>query len=189
MFTNKTIQANNLVGLFIILAGILNISCASNSDKRPSPLMSDSVIINKTLVTIEYSSPSVKKREIWGGLVPYDELWRTGANKATYLRTSENILVNGEPLEKGSYSLFTIPREDSAWTVIFNRDWDQWGSYNYDVNNDVLRLELIPYPSDFYEMMQFTLSEKDLLFQWEKLAFKINLASANSNEDSLKLQR
>jgi hypothetical protein len=159
MFTNKTIQANNLVGLFIILAGILNISCASNSDKRPSPLMSDSVIINKTLVTIEYSSPSV------------------------------NILVNGEPLEKGSYSLFTIPREDSAWSVIFNRDWDQWGSYNYDVNNDVLRLELIPYPSDFYEMMQFTLSEKDLLFQWEKLAFKINLASANSNEDSLKLQR
>jgi hypothetical protein len=189
MSTNKTIPIYSLTWFLILITLIFNFSCASNSDKRPSPLVSDSVVINQALVNIEYSSPGVKKRKIWGDLVPYDELWRTGANRATFLNTTENILLNGQPLSKGTYSLFTIPREDSTWTVIFNRDWDQWGSYNYDKNNDVIRLDIATYPSDFNEKMQFNLSEKELLFQWEKIAFKIELASAETNEDSLMLQR
>ncbi len=189
MSTNKTIPVYSLTVLIILISVILNVSCARNSDKRPSPLVSDSVVINQALVNIEYSSPGVKKRKIWGDLVPYDELWRTGANKATFLNTTENILLNGQPLSKGIYSLFTIPREDSSWTVIFNKDWDQWGSYNYDKNNDALRLDVTTYPSDFNEKMQFILSEKELLFRWEKIGFKIELSLAEINVDSLMLQR
>ena len=168
MFKNK--QLPYLI-ILSILAGVA-ISCQSNSEKRPSPLTKDSINVNGTIVQIEYSSPGVKKRKIWGELVPYDEMWRTGANKATYLTTNRAIKIAGRSVPKGSYSIFTIPT-DSSWTIIFNKEWDQWGAYNYDSSKDLFRLQIVPEPSEFNERMRFTLSADSLTFDWEKLSYSL----------------
>lgn len=162
----------------IVLAtctALLGMSCNRNPEHRPSPPASDTVVINGVTINIEYSSPGVKKRKIWGELVPYDEIWRTGANKATYLQTTGTIKINGQPLEEGSYAIFTIPT-DSSWTIIFNKQWDQWGSYNYDEQQDVFRLEVEPTASPFDERMTFNLEKDKLIFNWEELSYSLSIA-------------
>ena len=91
-------------------------------------------------VKVVYGSPRKKDREIFGSLVPYGEVWRTGANEATELTTTADLEINGETLPAGTYSVFTIPGEET-WTVIFNSGLGQWGAYDYDESTDVLRVE------------------------------------------------
>src|SRR5437899_746922 len=105
---------------------------------RPSPKASVMQTVGLTDVTIVYSRPGVKGREIWGALVPYDKVWRTGANEATTFAVSDDVMINGQPLPKGTYSLHTIPGKDE-WTIIFNKDAGQWGSFSYDEAKDALR--------------------------------------------------
>ncbi len=106
-------------------------------------------------MTITYGRPSVRDRVIFGDLVPFDEVWRTGANEATTITFSEGIKVEGESLEAGTYGLFTIPRKNGEWTIIFNSVADQWGAYNYDPDEDVLRLEVSIDNAPHMEQMMF----------------------------------
>src|SRR5436190_20179097 len=85
--------------------------------------------VGLTDVSITFSRPGVKGRTIWGGLVPYNQVWRTGANEATTFSVSDDVKINGQPLPAGSYSLHTIPGKDS-WTIIFNKVDKQFGSFN-----------------------------------------------------------
>src|SRR5687767_13004731 len=94
---------------------------------RPSPKASVMQNVGLTEITIQYSRPGVKGRAIWGSLVPYDKVWRTGANEATTIEFSEDVAINGQKLKKGLYSLHTIPNPNE-WTVIFNSVAEQWGS-------------------------------------------------------------
>ncbi|NNE34204.1 MAG: DUF2911 domain-containing protein, partial [Rhodothermales bacterium] len=94
-----------------------------------------------TYVKIVYSSPRKRGREIFGGLVPYGEVWRTGANEATELTVTNGVLLNGNVLAAGTYALFTIPG-DEQWTVIINRNLGQWGAYDYDPEADVVRFNV-----------------------------------------------
>ena len=96
--------------------------------------------IGLTHFEITYSRPSVKGREIFGGLQSWGEVWRTGANAATKLSFDSQVKFGGRPVEAGTYALFTIPREDT-WTVILNRVADQWGASRYDADADVIRVE------------------------------------------------
>ena len=121
-------------------------SQAQEEDKsqRPSPPAEATASVDGTDITVNYSQPSVKDREIFGGLEPYGKVWRTGANEATTFEASGDVEIEGQTLPAGKYALFTIPREEEDWTVIFNNVPDQWGAYDYDEAQDALRVEVAP---------------------------------------------
>lgn len=109
-------------------------------------------------VTVNYSSPGKRDREIWGELVPYGELWRTGANRATTLTTTGDLTVGGEALPAGRYALFTIPGEEE-WTVILNKNPDQGGTGSYDEALDQLRFTAKPQKGPARERLTFLFSD------------------------------
>lgn len=153
------------------------ISLQAQGDKtlRPSPPAEVSVMIDSAKVTINYSSPSIKGREIWGSLVPYNQVWRTGANEATVFETTKDILVNDQKLVAGKYGLFTIPGE-KEWTIIFNSVWDQWGAFKYDASKDVLRITTPAGKSNiFHERMLFEIIDHHVILSWENLNVKFDV--------------
>jgi hypothetical protein len=107
---------------------------------RPSPLATVSARYKDTYLKIIYSQPHKRGREVFGELIPFDKIWRTGANEATEITITKDILINGQPLKVGTYSLLTIPSKEK-WTIIINSDLGMWGSYNYNQKTDVLRFE------------------------------------------------
>ncbi|HYM59573.1 MAG TPA: DUF2911 domain-containing protein [Thermoanaerobaculia bacterium] len=162
----------SLIMLAALLAAIP--SFAQLKLPRPSQHATVSQTIGLTDVTITYSRPGVKARQIWGGLVPYDQVWRTGANEATQIVFSDDVTINGQPLPKGSYSLHTIPGKDT-WTIIINTDDKQWGSYSYDKAKDALRVTAKPEKAEFREWLTFEFPEVStdsakVVIRWENLA-------------------
>jgi hypothetical protein len=148
-----------LFGLCLTLAAALASPVTAqergNEEARVSPNAAVSQTIGTTEVRITYGRPSVNDRTIFAsdGLVPYGEVWRTGANEATTISFSSDVTVQGEPISAGTYSLYTVPSEDS-WTIIFNDIADQWGT-EYDESEDVLRVEATPESGPQMEMMTF----------------------------------
>jgi len=123
-----------------------------------TPRASQKQVVTQTVgftdITITYSRPGVKGRQIWGGLVPYDKVWRTGANEATTIAFSDDVTINGQALPKGTYSLHTIPGKDE-WTIVFNNTANQWGSFSYDPAKDALRVKAKPQSAPFAEWLSF----------------------------------
>jgi len=141
---------------------------------RPSPKASLMQNVGITEITINYNRPGVKGRAIWGALVPWDKVWRTGANEATTIEFSDDVWVNGNKLAKGLYSLHTIPGQ-SEWAVIFNSVASQWGSYSYDAAKDALRVNVKPETVDHREWLTFEIPEMTtdtakIVLRWEKIA-------------------
>ncbi len=91
------------------------------------------------MIRVIYSRPAKKEREIFGKLIPYGKVWRTGANETTELKVYRNLTFGGKPINSGTYALFTIPGENE-WTIILNSDLDHWGAYSYKEDKDVLRV-------------------------------------------------
>ncbi|MCX7743067.1 MAG: DUF2911 domain-containing protein [Flavobacteriales bacterium] len=138
-------------------------------EERPSPLKMTTGMIDGVKITINYGSPAVKGRQIWGALVPYNEVWRTGANEATNIEFSKDVLIEGQELKAGKYGLFTIPGENE-WTIIFNSVWDQWGAYDYDASKDVLRIKVVPKTHEpLAERLDFVIGKNGISLVWEKL--------------------
>lgn len=159
---------------------------------RTSPSATLMQTVGLTDVTIKYSRPGVKGRAIWGALVPYDKVWRTGANEATTITFSEDVTVEGQKLPKGTYSLHTVPGQ-AQWGVIFNSVADQWGSYSYDAAKDVVRVNVAPQAAPHMEWMSFEIPEMTtdtakIVLRWEKIAvpFTINTDSSARTMTSLK---
>ncbi len=130
------------------------ISERENVVPRVSPNAIAGQTIGITEVRMTYGRPHVRGRKIFGGLVPYDEVWRTGANEATTISFSTPVQIEGNALDAGTYGFFTIPGQDT-WTLIFNETADQWGAYNYDSSKDALRVEVEPETAPKHEMMSF----------------------------------
>jgi hypothetical protein len=140
---------------------------------RPSPKATVSQVVGLTEVSIAYCRPGAKGRTIWGGLVPYDEVWRTGANEATTIMFSTDVAIDGNALAAGTYGLFTIPGKDE-WTVIFNKGAKQWGAYEYKQAEDALRIKVKPQAAPFTERLTFSFPNTatdmtDVAMNWEKL--------------------
>lgn len=141
---------------------------------RPSPNATVSQMVGVTKVSIQYSSPGVKGRKIWGDLVPYGEVWRTGANENTTITFSTPVKIGGTELPAGTYGLQTIPTEGD-WTVIFSKNADLWGAFNYKPENDALRIQVKPQTvADSLERMAFTFEDttdtsSKVVLRWEKL--------------------
>ena len=146
---------------------------------RPSPNASVSQNIGISEVTIHYSRPGVKGREIWGKLVPYGEVWRTGANENTTIRFSTPVKVEGHELPAGLYGLQTIPTSGD-WTLILSKDADQWGAFTYKPEHDALRVQVKPQPAEPQERMSFEFTDltdtsAKVVIRWEKLAVPFTL--------------
>jgi hypothetical protein len=141
---------------------------------RVSPNSTLTQTVGLTDITIKYSRPGVKGRQIWGGLVPYDTIWRTGANEATVITFSDDVMINGQKLGKGSYALFTIPHKDS-WDIVFNSQAEQWGAFTHDKSKDVLTVTAKPEKAEYREWMEFEVPEMTtdtakIAIRWENLA-------------------
>lgn len=177
----RRISLTTKVLLAVLLTASLCLPLAAQQITFPqaSPKASITQTVGMTEFTVTYFRPGVKGREIWGGLVPYDKVWRTGANEATVISFNDPVLVEGKKLEAGKYSIFTIPGQ-SQWTVIFNKNTALWGDYGYKAEEDVLRVTVGSAPGEMVERMQFvfrdvTDSGAVLELQWEKLRVGVKL--------------
>ncbi len=203
MTTSNLFKSLNVIGLFsIVLAVAMACSSPKSGDnteaetvveseteseeedksQRPSPPASTTANVSGVNVTIDYSSPAVKGRKIWGDLVPYGKVDRTGANEATVFSVDKNVRVNGEMLPAGQYSLFTIPTE-TEWTVIFNKVAEQWGAYDYDQAEDALRITVTPEKADsFNERLELKVTEDGTVrYHWENLSFSFKVEPATAS--------
>lgn len=197
--------------MFLALCAATEISAQTQSLRLPRASQKASVMqtVGVTDVTITYSRPAVKGRKVWGNasaaemakvkgtatldgssqskddaMVPYGHVWRTGANEATIFAVTDDVMINGQKLPAGTYSLHTIP-EANEWTIIFNSDAGQWGSFSYDEKKDVLRVKAKPQMvADNQESLSFTIptvtdNTAQVLIRWEKMAVPFTVEIPN----------
>ncbi|MBI4946809.1 MAG: DUF2911 domain-containing protein [Bacteroidetes bacterium] len=134
-------------------------------------------IVGVDSIKINYHSPGVRKRIIWGGLVPYDEVWVTGAHDATTLEVPKAFVVNGKEIPAGKYAFFTIPGK-KEWTVIINKNWEQHLASEYDEKDDIVRVKVKPKKNEHTERLQYFIesaTDKNgkIAVAWEKLKVEI----------------
>lgn len=130
-------------------------------------------LIGKDSVKISYHSPGVRGRIIWGGLVPFDEVWVTGAHNATNIAIDRPFVINGKEIPAGKYAFFTIPGKEE-WTVIINKHWNQHLTNEYDEKDDVIRFKVKPHSVAHTERLQYFIetagnNEGKIAFAWEKI--------------------
>tara|TARA_B100001093_G_scaffold510391_1_gene576189 strand:- start:2741 stop:3247 length:507 start_codon:yes stop_codon:yes gene_type:complete len=153
-----------LIALFLVSTFTLNFTLAQKN--RASPKESTKGKIDQLDVTIVYGSPSVKGRVIWGELVPFDKIWRAGANEATTFEFSKDVEIENKKLPAGKYSFFIIPNKEKS-TLIFNNDANQWGAYKYNIDKDQLRVDVKPsISSDQIEKLVYEIDQSNILLKW-----------------------
>ena len=142
-----------------------------DKSKRPSPPGTAEVTLKGKKITIDYSRPSMKGRKIMGELVPYGQVWRTGANEATALTTEGDITIGGANVPAGKYTIYTLPSE-GTWKLIINKQTGQWGTV-YDQSQDLVRVDMQKSQTQ-QPVEQFTISlnkkndtTADLVLEWE----------------------
>ena len=173
--------------LFLMLVAALAVAgSAQVTIPRESNFQETSQMIGDTKISISYHRPNVKGRKIWGELVPYNEVWRTGANNATVFETPIDVMINGQKLPKGKYALFTLPTPGN-WTIIFNKNWNQWGAFTHDPKDDILKVEVTPRQSEFHETMAIEFekvvgSTAEVNIRWENVAvpFTVDVGDFNA---------
>lgn len=202
-----------LLSVFFVLCTYVSVAAQTVRTPRPSQKASVMQTIGVTDVTITYHRPGVKGRKIWGDplpeqkakvtgeatldnqnerpkdavIVPWGHMWRTGANDATTFEVTDDVLINGQKLAAGSYSLHTIPNKDE-WTIVFNGTSNQWGSFNYDPAKDTLRVKAKPAAlNENQEWLQFTIepindNSARVNIRWEKLSvpFTVEVPDVNA---------
>ena len=188
----------------LLLPALLAMSLAAQDKPAPvrlaplrvSPASTVTQEIGISKIELSYSRPAVKGRKIWGGLVPFGEVWRTGANNATAITFSHAAKVAGKDVPAGSYGLFAIPGE-KTWTLILNKKAKQWGAYDYKKEEDQLRWEVTPQAGVFLEYLEYRVLPVDpgnamVELGWEKLrvsfpvAFDTTAIYWSQLEDTLK---
>ncbi len=210
MTSRKRLSSFSLAATLILMATQYAFAQAPPAVRLPRPSQKATVMqtIGVTDVTITYSRPGVKGRRIWGDpvasqtakgeatlddqnvrpkdapIVPWGHVWRTGANEATQFVITDDVLINGQKLAAGSYSLHTIPTKDE-WTVVFNGTANQWGSFSYDPAKDTLRVKVKPrWVNDNQEWLEYSFPEvtpnsAQVLIRWEKAAVPFTVEVPN----------
>jgi len=181
-FSGKILSIVTFVLIFVLLALFTGESYSQKKEEvRISPKAAVEQTVGYTVIRIEYSRPGVKGRKIWGGLVPYDVVWRAGANEATKITFATDVKINGKKLKAGSYGFFAIPTSKN-WTLIFNKIADQWGAFEYNDVEDALRIEVTPEKDDDFwqEWLAYTFTRTSdnnavIRLEWEKLKVPFNV--------------
>jgi len=175
-YLKKQIQKINPAKVFILLMvglSMVNIAHAQeDKSKRPSPPVTATGKINNATISIDYSSPSVKGRKIFGGLLPYGKLWRAGANEATIFQTDKDLKVGGKILPAGKYSFFATPGE-KKWTIFFNSETGQWGDKKGGAANMDSSKIVLSFPvkakkiKQINERLEYSVTDKGIDLRWE----------------------
>ncbi|MBU1337617.1 MAG: DUF2911 domain-containing protein [Acidobacteria bacterium] len=186
----------SLISLFLILSLVLILPSNTYAQGNQVPKSLKAGVMQRlgvdTDITIEYSRPGVKGREIWGKLVPYglapgnrysDDKpypWRAGANENTTIEFSKDVLIEGKALPAGKYSIHMIPGE-KEWTICFNKDNEGWGSFKYNQENDALRVTVIPVAAPHQEWLSFGFDDlagtsATAFLCWEKIKVPFKIA-------------
>ncbi len=162
---------------FCFFASLIGFSQVA-SEARKSPIAISTYKYEHTYIKLTYGQPMKRNREIFGKLVPYGQIWRTGANEATELTTTSKIKIGGKILMPGTYTVFSIP-DKTKWTIIFNSELGQWGNFKYNEAFDILRITApVGEAKEMYESftINFEYGEKNgayLLFMWDRTEVKI----------------
>jgi Protein of unknown function (DUF2911) len=183
----------NILKLFVILILAVSVNTFAQQDKkldkkhekpdvkkvRVSPKAGVFQTIGITDVNVSYSRPGVKDRKIWGELVPYNKVWRAGADEATKITFSTDVVIEGKKLPAGAYGFFAIPGENE-WTLIFNKVADQWGAFTYNESEDALRIKVKPVAYSNHDWLLYSFTEMtpttaQLNLIWEKLKVSIKI--------------
>jgi hypothetical protein len=181
------------INMLLVISLILSVNVLAQQnkkqDKKPdvkkvrlSPKAGVFQTVGITDINISYSRPGVKNRKIWGELVPYNKVWRTGADEATKITFSTDVLIEGKKLPAGAYSFFAIPGE-KEWTLIFNKVADQWGAFTYNEAEDALRIKVKPVEYSNHDWLLYSFTEMDsahptsvqinLIWEKIKVPFKV----------------
>jgi hypothetical protein len=169
--------------LLAVCTAVLAVTLSSAQISLPaaSPTASITQAVGLTKITINYSRPSVKGRAIFGELVPYGKVWRTGANKIPDVTFANAVMIGDKKVEAGTYGIATIPGE-KEWTIILNKDHEQWGTYGYDAAKDVLRVtakaEKLAALQDLFtiEFENYKKTSTDVVISWEKTAVRFTVS-------------
>ncbi len=157
--------------LLLVFFFVTAISCAQKSPRKQADGK-----INNIMVAIDYGSPSVKGRTVWGDLVKYDKVWRAGANENTTISFDKEVSINGNKLPAGKYGFFLIPKETGNWTIIFSNKNDAWGHFSYKEKNDALRVEVTPeFVNDVQEQLLYSVNKDAIILAWDKARIAISV--------------
>ncbi len=175
-----------IAAVFVVLTIGLQITARAQNDDfktRPSPLALTNMKWKDAYAKVVYSQPLKRGREIFGKLVPYNEVWRLGANEATELTITRDMLINNTLIKAGTYSLFAIPMAD-RWTIIVNSDVGVWGAYNYVQKLDLLRFDVPVQPApEVVEAFSMKFDQNNelanLLISWDKVKLSIPFKFTN----------
>ncbi|EAR00995.1 DUF2911 domain-containing protein [Maribacter sp. HTCC2170] len=179
--------------IILILAGFqLNGQDTDYPYPSFSPKGNISQIVGNTLISVEYERPSARKRHIYGGLVPWNKVWRTGAGNCTKIAFNKEVTIGGQKVSAGNYSVFTIPNPNE-WVVIINKDTTLYGSYDYKYKNDVARFAVVPVETNrYYETLNFDIQlnqhNATIYISWANTQIKFDIETS-TNEKMEKLIR
>lgn len=186
----NNLKTQNMNRFFKLLCVVFALTCSTNAMSQKTEevcynpnLFKDTskksiksvaaAVINGDSVKINYHSPGVRKRVIWGGLVPFDEVWVTGAHDATTIEMRKPFVINGKEIPAGKYAFFTIPGK-KEWTVIINKNWEQHLASEYDEKDDIIRIKVKPKKIGHIERLQYFIeprkaNEALVAVAWEKV--------------------
>ena len=184
--------------LLAAMPGALSVTGLAQSMLLDLPLQSQRAEVSQRIgitdITINYHRPLVNERKVWGGLVPYGQVWRAGANLNTTITFSDPVTIEGKALDKGTYGLHMIPNADE-WTIIFSKNSTSWGAFTYDEKEDALRVTVKPKAADMHNALTYDFDELKpdsavVELEWEKVAvpFKVSVDVHDLVEASLKKQ-
>jgi hypothetical protein len=190
----------HLVRVLLTIQGLLFFVAAAHAQSTilDLPRASQHALVTQRIgitdVSINYHRPVVNKRKIWGGVVPYGDVWRAGANENTTIAFTDPVSIEGKILPKGTYGLHMIPGENE-WTVIFSKNSTSWGSFTYDQKEDALRVAVKPQPAEFHEALTYDFDDVKpdsltVTLRWEKIAvpFKVSVNLNDVVQQSLNQQ-
>lgn len=186
-----------LLGFSLVFTSLTGVSLGQSlvldlPDQSQSAQITQKIGI--TDVTIKYHRPLVKDRKVWGGLVPYGQVWRAGANINTVISFSDPVTIEGQQLAAGTYGLHMIPNADE-WTIIFSKNSTSWGSFTYDQAEDALRVNVKPRAAEMHNALTYDFDDLQpesavVVLEWEKVAvpFKVGVDVHSVVQASLKKQ-
>lgn len=164
----------SIIVLFAVFTSVN--ALAQNAQPKASPAATATGKIKDATIIINYSSPAVKGRKIWGGLEAYDKVWRAGANEATTFETDKDLKVEGKTLPAGKYSFFLIPRENGTWTAIFNKEPKQWGAFKYEEAKDQLRVDVKTKAlRATQERLVYKITKSGFALEWDKISVPVSI--------------
>lgn len=179
-------QKISLLLFFSICFSFLNSNAQTEPKARKSPMAVAVYKTDKAYMKVVYCQPSKRGREIFGGIVPYGKVWRTGANEATEITFTKRVKIGNKSLPAGTYSLFTIP-EKGKWTIIFNKDLGMWGHYDYKASRNALQISVpIEKIKETWEAftIKFQKNQKGAIMQliWDNTLVELPIEIAQSKK-------